>query len=1116
MPRKEDIERFTQVLNSLGDEPAIRAARSETIEAVAAPDEEAQEGGGALPGGESETVGDQEDLQSLFDSLSALPGDEAPAAPEAASPAGPSGAAGASGEGMDFASLFGEEAEPEGLDTLSKPRPPKPAGRKPKPAPEPAEDAFSLPEGDLEGLQSDLSQMEVLPEDLETPAAGAGAEPAAGAEPDAFADLGSFTTDFAEAGEPGAEGETAPGPGAPDESADGLPNLDDLSFTEPLESASEAGPPGEPSFEEPAAAPASEEMPSFEEPAPSGAEEMPSFEEPTLSGAGEMPSFEEPTAAPASEEMPSFEEPAPSGAEEMPSFEEPAAAPASEEMPALGDFDLDASTFEAGPTAAEAEQAPAEEPSAEQADGLSLDIEEPGEERLEEMNLDEFSLPESAGQFGVQEAAPPEEPKKRPAAPARAPARQKKPRQEAPAAAEPEPEMAEAAPEEISLTPEQFAQLKRTLESLPRNLKIAVQDLIGQGTAVGADLSALIALLIKGASAQEIAARAGRILGKKIRIPEGYEKKSGVAFEAESRTFGYALRENILPLLRVVAITIAVGGLFGFFCYRYVYQPLSALSHYRAGYAQIANDRYAVANERFARAVKTWPMKNWFYRYAEAFAAKRQYILAEQKYEELLQHWAGDHKGILDYARMESQQMSAFKNADDILKRILDTRMYDYDALLLKGDNDLLWGESVKGKYESARLAFATLIEKYGAKDELLFRMLRYFIRTDNGLEVERLRMFYASRPDVKIDAAAFAELGGYLVDHRRLDWAQETLLRAEKNQPGLAEVHYNLARYYNIIQNPADEKKALDHTVRLMKDTDLRTRTRVSMEIDTHTRLGQYHYNAKEYITAEKELQTSLRLIAQAQATRLIGRERMFGRPYAALGDLYYYVQGDISAAARQYQSAIGNRYTSPELTYKMGWIQYAQKDFGAALKTFTDTERAVAYPSGEESLAPAAAETGTSAQAALPGQVPQNLLYATANAFYQRKDYFAAQGSYLRMLDRLETRRAMIGRLHPEDTPGDRSLMESLVKVNNNLGVTMIKLGERTGDRRRRSEGLVYLTAAAEMSGILARNPDSVTRSETRGLASLNMKEILYPTKNSTLMIYEALPKDFTTIDW
>lgn len=43
MPRPEDIEKFTQVLNSLGDEPAIREARSETIEQVSAPGAETPE-----------------------------------------------------------------------------------------------------------------------------------------------------------------------------------------------------------------------------------------------------------------------------------------------------------------------------------------------------------------------------------------------------------------------------------------------------------------------------------------------------------------------------------------------------------------------------------------------------------------------------------------------------------------------------------------------------------------------------------------------------------------------------------------------------------------------------------------------------------------------------------------------------------------------------------------------------------------------------------------------------------------------------------------------------------------------------------------------------------------
>ena len=75
--------------------------------------------------------------------------------------------------------------------------------------------------------------------------------------------------------------------------------------------------------------------------------------------------------------------------------------------------------------------------------------------------------------------------------------------------------------------------------------------------------------------------------------------------------------------------------------------------------------------------------------------------------------------------------------------------------------------------------------------------------------------------------------------------------------------------------------------------------------------------------------------------------------------------------------------------------------------------------------------------------------------------------------MLDRLESRRAALGILHPEDRPDDRALLDTLVKVNNNLGVTMFRLAERTGDRKKRSEAMVYLSAGAEIAGSLGAQP-------------------------------------------
>lgn len=1097
MPRPEDIEKFTQVLNSLGDEPAILEARSETIEQVSAAGEEAQEPEGepldslpldSLSFDEQESPGDQAGpepetppgtveeeagLQDVLGGLSELTGEPEPGASSTQEPA-PEEPAPEAGDALDFASLFAEEAEPNPIEDLETPAP----GETPSSAPVPEEDAFTFPEGEPEGLQSDLSQMEIVPEDTEAPALpGEPAGGAAASEPGAesLEDFGAFSLDTPETATPEGlqPGEPAESAETPGESFD-LPNLDDLSFGEP------------------AAEPASAAGPSFEVPE----------------------SIEPPE--------PTFDVPEPEGLSDIPS---------------TGGFDLDTATgFEAAPgdisetpepgaEAFEASTYPADSapPSAEAPEGEAEQrgMESLGEESLGDLNLDEFSLPESAEQFGAPGLAP-----VAPVAPPReAPARQApKPRPSArPAAAPPELPGAEG---EIELSPEQFARLKKALESLPRNLKVAVQDLIGEGKAVGADLSKLISLLLGNASAQEVATLAGRISGKRIRIPAGYEKKTGVAFEAEQRTFAYAFRENILPLVRVVVLTVLVGGVLGFFGYSYIYKPLYAFSNYRAGYMQIANDRFTLANERFARAVSVWPMKGWFYRYAEGFADKRQYVLAEEKYDDLLRRFGDDRKGILDYARMESTRLADYEKADTLLKRLLDRTMYDYDALLATGDNDMEWGGKVPAKLDEARLSYATLIEKYGVKDDLLFRMLRYFIRKDMGEEVERLRVYYASRPEVKVDPEAFAELGGYLVDHRRLDFAQEVLFRADKVKPGLAEVHYNLARYYRIVKSTADEKLALDAVIRNLKNTDPLTVKRLSIEIDTYTRRGELYYRSGELIAAEKDLQTAVSLVEQNQKMKLIGKERLFGRPYAALGDLYYYVQGDLANASVQYQNAMANQLTDPGLSYKIGFIQYTGHDYKSALASFASTEDQSAYPSGSDEImsgapgetapavenAPAGAASPAVPAAPAPtaARVPLNLLFALGNCFFQRGDYFAAQGYFLGLLDRLELKKASIGNLLPLEVPEHRALMDNLVKVNNNLGVTMIRLAERTGDRRKRSEALVYLTAAAQIADSLGRAPDTVVRGETRSLPALNMRGILYPTSNFVLQIFQDLPKD------
>ena len=221
-----------------------------------------------------------------------------------------------------------------------------------------------------------------------------------------------------------------------------------------------------------------------------------------------------------------------------------------------------------------------------------------------------------------------------------------------------------------------------------------MEEIVAAGRGTPGQLAALIHLLVEGASAADIASVAGRITGKKIRVPAGYEKKTGLAFEAERRTFGYAFRENIFPVLRLFVLSALAVGLVVFLGYRFIYTPASALSSYSRGLAHIEAERYSLANERFARAVRLWPRRNWYYRYADAFVGKRQFLLAEEKYDELLRRYPDDRKGILDYARMESLNMSNYEKADALLQRLLEKNLHDYDALLASGDNNLSWADT--------------------------------------------------------------------------------------------------------------------------------------------------------------------------------------------------------------------------------------------------------------------------------------------------------------------------------------------------------------------------------------------------------------------------------------
>ncbi len=644
----------------------------------------------------------------------------------------------------------------------------------------------------------------------------------------------------------------------------------------------------------------------------------------------------------------------------------------------------------------------------------------------------------------------------------------------------------EAEPEEVS--EEDFKKIKATLSGLPRNVKIAVEELIGEKNLSGEDLGKMLSLLISGAEAKTIATFAGRLIGKKLSVPKGYERKTGEAFEEQKKSFAYAFKKNILPILKILVLAGIGLAFLTYIGYEFAYKPLYSESLYNQGYRMIASERYSQANERFEDAVKILPKKQWFYKYAEGFTAKKQYIFAERKYDELLARYPGDKKGILDYARLESKIMANYEKAEQLLKIPLEKDMYDREALLAMGDNYLDWADEDAAKYEDARKAYAMLLQKFGEQRDVLFRMLRYFIRTDKMEEVQRLKTYFERDKKQKIDPDAYAELSGYLISKNTIDDVKDLLFRAFDQDPGLPEIHFQLARYFEKVKERTEEQKALKNALYFLQQAGPLTPRRTAMLVKTYNRTGELSYETGEFLVAEKSFQKGIALYEESLRRKMLKQAPEYGKLYSNLGDIYYYVSGEYDAAFEQYRAAERNLFSEPNLNYKKAFIHYKNQKYQEALLE----------------LYKAAGSFSTN----------KNIMYATANVLYKRNDFFAAEGYLTHLLDMLLAEARRIPRLNLQEKPEHKALLEMIMKTYNNLGVTMHQLARRTGDDSKDSKALVQLTFSSDYYDKLSRDPETLERNQGVNLSYLNMRGILYPRSNFEPQLYTAIPKDMSEL--
>jgi len=212
----------------------------------------------------------------------------------------------------------------------------------------------------------------------------------------------------------------------------------------------------------------------------------------------------------------------------------------------------------------------------------------------------------------------------------------------------------DAAQKTLSLSEEEFSTIQRALGQLPLNLRLAVEELIGEKEVVFEDLDKIVSLLLNRAPVRTLANAVGKILGRKIVVPPGFEKGSGADLEARYNTLWYNLRTIMLPILRVsalVTVAVAVLVLLG---WNFLLRPFKANDLYEKGLVAALHDDGARADDLFAQAWYYWPVTDRFFQYAEAYEDTGDYDRARRKYLELLKPSVKPYRDE-DKARLEER-----------------------------------------------------------------------------------------------------------------------------------------------------------------------------------------------------------------------------------------------------------------------------------------------------------------------------------------------------------------------------------------------------------------------------------------------------------------------------
>ena len=651
-----------------------------------------------------------------------------------------------------------------------------------------------------------------------------------------------------------------------------------------------------------------------------------------------------------------------------------------------------------------------------------------------------------------------------------------------------------------TLSDEQYAKFIKNLSSYPLNVRIAVEELVVKNEFTDEAEFEIIKKVLKKVSARQLAAELEKMLDISIPVPRDFERRTTEEYEAYKQSFQYQLKNKIIPGAIVSVAAVIVCFFLFEFAKNFIYKPARASMLYKQGYALLESEDFPQSETKFNEATKYSLQRKWFFNYARGYRNHKQYIRAEQMYKNILYCFNHDKTGGLEYAAMELNDLANYEKVENILLRqVLDFHVNDQDGILLLGDNYLEWAtEKDSSKFDDARRCYSDLIQLYGNNsskmDLFSSRMMRYFIRTDNLLEVLTLKeRFYPRKKS--LSAEDWTDLSGYLLEklygplapadeylRSKIEDVKDMLVTAVKADSSNPVAHYNIAKYYINTNNSFYAKSSLNNAINAFEKTESHKRKDIYRFIDSYRLLGEEYTQEADYLKAMESYTSGISLFTNENIGRGLEGNRDIGKLYSDYGDIEYFVAGNMDGALESYQDAIDNDYDRGEIRYKIGFIQYGKKNYSDAIGSFM--------------------------KASEDFSDDPNLLLAMGNTLSLKNDNYVAQSYYQRLLNQLNAEKEQKGILFPQVRKDEAEVVDKFLKVTNNLGVTLYRLARRTGNSAMNAQAMVNFQNSLRAWDSMTRNQQSMTRLGGSNLAEQNIKYVIHPTPEYEPAIYTEIP--------